>query len=97
MKFIVHWTYKDRTTRHDGMKGFMAMTSSDKAFDGGDDIDLIGRWHSANGYEGFLVCETSSTDALTKWLMAWNSVLDVNVTPCLDDDEMQATAKSFFS
>lgn len=97
MKFIIHWSYSDRTARHEGTKAFSEMPAGDAVGDGGENIELIGRWHAANGYEGFLVCATDSAEALTKWVMAWNSVLDLDVTPCLDDEELKGTAREFFS
>ncbi len=96
MQFILHWVYPDPSTRHEGFEGFGKMPAGDDVGDGGAKIKLVGRWHSVTGIEGFLVCETDSADALASWATNWNSILDITITPCLEDKAMKAVSREFF-
>src|SRR4029434_2072938 len=40
------------------------------------------------------ICESDSADALANWALNWNSLLDVDIAPVLDDEETRALGKS---
>jgi hypothetical protein len=49
-------------------------------------VKMIGRWHGA-GMKGFAIAETVDAEALYAWVAQWADVLELEVSPCLDDAE----------
>ena len=43
------------------------------------------------------ICESDDLAAVQSWALNWNSVLDLEITPVLDDDEAKAVAKKKFN
>ncbi len=85
MKFMVTWkVHEDK--RHDALKTFSAMSDEDDSRDLGG-VRLIGRWHDVIGFTGVAIAETDDPKALSEWLLNWNSVIDVQSVPVLDDNE----------
>ena len=89
MKFLVTWRVHDEH-RHDALKAFSAMSAEDTQADLGDSVKLIGRWHDLVSFNGVAICESDDAAAVSNWLLNWNTVLDAEVTPVLDDDEARA-------
>ena len=71
------------------------MTDADDEADRGG-VKLIGRWHDLASASGVAICESDDAAAVQSWAMNWNSVLDPEITPVLDDDEAKATVKKKF-
>jgi Domain of unknown function (DUF3303) len=80
MKFIVKWKIPSET-RIAAEKRFLESGGAPPA-----GVHLIGRWHGASGW-GLAVAETTDAKALYTWVQQWNDVLELDVTPCLDDAE----------
>ena len=51
-------------------------------------VEMLGRWHFAEGLRGFVLAETSDAVAIANWLQDWTDLLTFEVTPVLDDDQM---------
>jgi hypothetical protein len=93
MKFLVTWRiHEDK--RHDALKAFSQMTAEDDRADMGDGVRLIGRWHDVVGFTGVAIAESDDAQAISNWLLNWNAILDVDVTPVLDDEETRALGKT---
>ena len=93
MKFLVTWrVHEDK--RHDALNGFSQMTEEDDRADLGDGVRLIGRWHDVVGFTGVAIAESDSLHAISNWLLNWNAILDVDVTPVLDDEETRALGRT---
>ena len=45
---------------------------------------MIGRWHGMNG-RGVAIAESGDPQALYAWQADWKDVIDIEITPCLDD------------
>ena len=43
---------------------------------------------------GVVICESESAEAVANWALNWNSLLDADVVPVLDDNETRALGKS---
>jgi hypothetical protein len=80
MKFIVKWNIPC-ATRIAAAKRFLDTGGLPPA-----GVTLIGRWHGASGW-GIAIAETTDARALYTWTEQWNDVLELEVTPCLDDAE----------
>jgi hypothetical protein len=49
-------------------------------------VKMLGRWHGMDG-TGFAVSETTDAKAMYLWVSQWADVLDLTVTPCVEDAE----------
>lgn len=92
MKFLVTWRVHDQH-RGDALKAFSAMTEADEQADLGS-VKLIGRWHDVVSFTGVAVCESDDAAAVANWLLNWNTILDAEVTPVLDDEETRALGRA---
>ena len=85
MKFMVNWrVHEDK--RHEALKVFAGMSDDDAAAEFGD-VNVIGRWHDLVGFTGVAIAETENPASLNAWLIQWNNIVDIEVTPVLDDNE----------
>ena len=88
MKFLVTWrVHEDK--RHETLKAFAAMSDADHAENLGS-VKMIGRWHDLVAFTGVAIVEADDADALTAFLLQWNTACDIDCTPVLDDKEAQA-------
>jgi hypothetical protein len=95
MKFMLRWRVHD-DKRHEALKSFSQMTAKEDQDDRGDKIKLIGRWHDLAGFTGVAIAESDDPQAIANWALNWNSVLDLDVTPVLDDAETREIGKKRF-
>lgn len=93
MKFMLLYKLHPEK-RMDALKGFAAMTAEDDKADTGDKVKMIGRWHDIAHSKGVAIFESDSAEAISNWALNWNSVLDLEITPVLDDAETRALGKS---
>lgn len=93
MKFMLLYKLHPEK-RHDALKGFSAMTLEDDQTDMGDKIKMIGRWHDIAHSKGVAIFESDSAEAISNWALNWNGVLDLEITPVLDDAETRALGKN---
>ena len=49
-------------------------------------VTMLSRYHNIDGSGGFAVAETESSAALADWALDWNRLIDVTITPILDDE-----------
>ena len=50
-------------------------------------LTAIGRWHAPGSYRGWLLCETDDLVALSQHAAEWAPMLDIEITPIIEDDE----------
>jgi Protein of unknown function (DUF3303) len=81
MKFLVTWTIEPANIES-AQQRFV-----EKGGQYGEDVHLLGQWHSVNGLGGWSVVEAKSAIALTTWLDAWNDLLEISITPVVDIQE----------
>ena len=96
MKFMITWQVHEGKLL-DATKIFSQMTAKDDKKDRGENINLIGRWHSIGDGTGVTICETEDPQALGAWALNWMSFLDVQVKPILDDEEVREIGRKKFS
>ena len=95
MKFMVTWVCHPEK-RQDAYKAFAQMSDADDEADRGG-VNLIGRWHDVASGSGVAIGESDDAAAVQAWALNWNSVLDPEITPVLDDAEAKALIKTKFS
>ena len=93
MKFMITWQFHQGKL-HEGYSQFFKMTPEQDAADRGSRVKQIGRWHDLARGRGVVICESDSAEAVANWALNWNSLLDVDVVPVLDDNETRALGKS---
>jgi uncharacterized protein DUF3303 len=86
MKFMMTWRVHDHA-RNDALTAFSQMTAEDHLADIGENVRLIGRWHNLAEFTGVAIYESDDPIAISNWALNWNSILDCEVSPVLDDEE----------
>lgn len=81
MRFISTWTFPPGQLNA-AIKRFLE--SGGKPPEG---VKMLGRWHGMDG-RGFAIAEATDTKAMYQWYVEWADVLDLTVTPCVEDAEM---------
>ena len=93
MKFMINWRIQD-DKRHEVLGQFSDMTPEDDNAQMGPSVTKIGRWHDVVSGTGIAIVESDSVDSVTAFLLNWNHVCDIEVTPVLDDAEARAVGKN---
>jgi hypothetical protein len=57
-------------------------------------VAMHGRWHCAEGLAGFMIAEAESAVALAKWTQDWTDLLEFEITPVVNDEEMMGVIGS---
>jgi hypothetical protein len=78
MKFLVSWKIP-KANADAGRSRFLQTGGAPPA-----GVKMIGRWHGMNG-GGFAVAETDDAKALYTWYEQWADLLELEVTPCMED------------
>ena len=79
-------TYRIKTENRDAaQKRFMA--GGGLPPDAG--VKMVQRWHAVGGLRGFVIAEASDAVAIGKWMQEWTDLLTFDVTPILNDEEIQ--------
>lgn len=47
---------------------------------------MLGRWHGMNG-QGFAIYESDDVKAMYEWYAQWSNVMELIITPCVEDAE----------
>lgn len=91
---MVSWKFPNGGQLHEALGHFSKMTP-EQEFAGLDGkIKLIGRWHDLARGRGVAICDSESAEALANWALNWNSLLDIEVVPVLDNRETRALGKA---
>ncbi|MFL2846567.1 MAG: DUF3303 domain-containing protein [Pseudohongiellaceae bacterium] len=78
MLFMINWSIDGSNVREANDR----FSNGEEKFFG---IELVGRWH-APGNIGVAIVETGDAVSLNKYLMQWDDLCDVGVTPVMDDE-----------
>ena len=49
-------------------------------------VKMHSRYHNVDGSGGFAVAETDDTSSLADWALDWNGMIDITITPIMDDE-----------
>jgi hypothetical protein len=52
-------------------------------------VKMLHRWHGMNG-TGVMVSETDDPKPIFQWVAHWSDVLEISVTPCVEDADAGA-------
>ena len=80
MTHIIEWSFSSDTYEK-GMKQFL-----ETRWPAPEGVTTLGRWHAPGSKIGFHLVEGNPAD-VTKLTSQWASLVDLNITPEVDDDE----------
>jgi hypothetical protein len=82
MLFMVRYSFDpaDRDAAQDRFKKTGGMPA--------EGVQMLGRWHDIGGCAGFALASTQDGIALGKWLQEWSDLLEFEVTPVNNDDDV---------
>jgi len=80
MLFKMAWTHspeaRDRT-----IKQFMETGGMPP-----ENIELVSRYHNLDGTGGFAILESTDAAALADYALDWNGLIEIVITPIMDDE-----------
>ena len=80
MLFKMAWTHspeaRDRT-----IKQFMETGGMPP-----ENIELVSRYHNLDGTGGFAILESADAAALADYALDWNGLIEIVITPIMDDE-----------
>ncbi|MEC7733471.1 MAG: DUF3303 family protein, partial [Chloroflexota bacterium] len=47
---------------------------------------LVGRWHAPASSSGVAILESDNPEAVMKWTLKWNDLMDITLEPALEDE-----------
>ena len=60
-------------------------------------LTALGRWHAPGSTYGWLLVETDDPRTLAQHMAEWATVLELKITPVLEDEEAAHAAKKVFT
>ena len=55
-----------------------------------DNIELLSRYHNLDGTGGFAILESTVPAALADYALDWNGLIEIVITPIMDDETIGA-------
>ena len=84
MKFIMSYSWlPDAAKRAEGIARFQETGGLPPAT-----VHLTGRWTHLDLGGGVAVLESNDQNAIAEFAMQWSDLMDISITPCLDDSEL---------
>lgn len=80
MKYISHWRIPPSSIDA-AIKKFLETGGAPP-----QGVKMLGRWHGMNG-QGFAISESNDATAMYAWYAQWSNVMEITVTPCVEDAE----------
>jgi hypothetical protein len=80
MKYISHWRIPPSSIDA-AVKKFLETGGAPPK-----GVKMLGRWHGMNG-QGFAISESDDAKAMYEWYAQWSDVMELTVTPCVEDAE----------
>ena len=90
MKFMVTWKIPTNSYK-DAVEAFL---SSGAPMPEG--LTSLGRWHAPGSGYGWLLVETNDAVALAEHMAEWASLLELNISPVIEDEEAAKAASKVY-
>ena len=91
MLFKFSWTHSPQA-RDNTIKQFMATGGMPP-----EGATLVSRYHNVDGTGGFAIVESSDVGALADYALDWNGMIEINITPLMDDETISKVLGAKFS
>ena len=89
MKVLVTWQINEDKFS-EILSRFSHMTAEQEQALMGEHMKIIGRWHDVVRGTGAAVYEADSVEAVSAYALHWNSLMELDLSLVLDDDECKA-------
>jgi hypothetical protein len=89
MKFMMTFTFKTLPKARDQAIARFKKTGARPP----KGATLLGRWVAADFRGGFDLVECSDAGVLTEFALQWSDLLDMQVVPVIEDDDLKAVLK----
>ena len=84
MKFICRYSWvSDKEDQAEAIRRFRSTGGQPPA-----GAKLLGRWTQADFMGGFALLESDDPKALTQFAMMWSDVMELEIVPVVDDQEL---------
>jgi Protein of unknown function (DUF3303) len=87
MKYIISWTVPQSTFNAAVARFLETGGAPPKG------VTMLGRWHGMDS-RGFAISESTDAKAMYEWVAQWADVLQITVTPCVEDADAGAVMAS---
>ena len=91
MLFKFAWTHSPQA-RDNTIKQFMATGGMPP-----EGATLVSRYNNVDGTGGFAIVESSAPGALADYALDWNGMIEINITPLMDDETIGKVLGEKFS
>jgi len=61
-----------------------------------ENIELLSRYHNLDGTGGFAILESTDPAALADYALDWNGLIEIVITPIMDDETIGAVLSKKF-
>lgn len=93
MKFMFTFDWVPNSEmRAEGIRRFMSGEGTPP-----EGVQLIGRWTRADLSGGYGLVETDDLEKLAQFGLAWNDLMELNLTPVLEDASLASVFQRVFS
>ena len=90
MKYMVTWKIPTESYK----KAVNTFLSSGAPMPEG--LTSLGRWHAPGSVNGWLLVETEDAVALAQHMAEWASMLEVTITPVIEDEDAANAASKVY-
>lgn len=59
-------------------------------------LETVGRWHAPGSASGWHLVEGDSSEALAQQVAEWAGLIDLEVTPVIEDEEASSSLSKLF-
>ena len=78
------------------LKRFTSMSPQEQ-INAGDGVKIVGRWHDVAARTGVVIFESNDLAAVQRYIGKWNSYMEVDCAPVLDDTEATAVYRQIIA
>ena len=84
MLFITKW----KVQPDNFIAAIKRFTSGDPTQEFPDGVRLVGRWHAPASSSGVAILESDNPEAVMKWTLKWNDLMDITLEPVIEDEQV---------
>jgi hypothetical protein len=90
MKYMLTWSIPTNTYKN-AVEAFLSGGAPMPA-----GLTSLGRWHAPGSTRGWLLCEAEDPVAVAQHVAEWATMLDIEVSPVIGDEDAGAAASRVF-
>ena len=91
MKFMATWSIQQDKWLP-VLKKWVSMSPQERT-NAGEGVKIVGRWFDAAARTGVGIFESNDLAAVSRYVAQWNSYMEIDLVPVLDEEEVTAVAQ----